>query len=517
MKKITILLNVLFFIAIKCNAGSFIDGYRSIGYWIGGGASLVAEEGAYERHNSMGDVYYSFNQRIFNYKENTVTKIVSNYGEDLKIENTKNGEAKINKWSLLKSVGITVSGPSKSNVEVYVLPNDNILYMVELEQTIIKGSLKLQDRVESVYGFPFVIEGATVPLKETDVKSWGFILDSKSKYKVLNAFPVPAHADCISSVNGRFYFMSDYYEKGCNMGYQTIHCYDFNGTCLWRYHNYSRQEWFGTFQETLDNIYLAGSEKADDGEFYGIIRVLNVKDGNTVNAMRGKGKNGAYFIYSNYFKDGFEWGYDRCEREDGGRLKYIKEDASFKAQIEKEWDEMVSNMQQRASKKKADDEREAKIEEERRTTDIGSLIGNGMEAFVQGNEASSNGQDGTAYYKKANDIFEKVSLLNENVANTILVLNPWLSVKMRLGDLEGSKSLAESLYKKLNSMTSNEEVVLVNELIGYGTLISYYIQLSDNKMVDHCVNKGLEKAKGILKSYPNNSTAKSFIDFYTNK
>ena len=67
MKKITILLNVLFFIAIKCNAGSFIDGYRSIGYWIGGGASLVAEEGAYERHNSMGDVYYSFNQRIFNY------------------------------------------------------------------------------------------------------------------------------------------------------------------------------------------------------------------------------------------------------------------------------------------------------------------------------------------------------------------------------------------------------------------------------------------------------------------
>ena len=89
--------------------------------------------------------------------------------------------------------------------------------------------------------------------------------------------------------------------------------------------------------------------------------------------------------------------------------------------------------------------------------------------------------------------------------------------EMRLGDLEGSKSLAESLYKKLNSMTSNEEVVLVNELIGYGTLISYYIQLSDNKMVDHCVNKGLEKAKGILKSYPNNSTAKSFIDFYTNK
>ena len=352
MKKVLVL-TILLTLPFISKANSFIDGYRSIGYWIGGGASLVAEKGTYERHNSMGDVYYSFNQIIFNYKENSVTKIISDYGEDLKIENTKYGEAKISKWSLLKSVGITVNGPSKSNVEVYILPNDNILYMVEMEQTIITGSLKLQDRVESVYGFPFVVEGATVPLKETDVKSWGFILDSKSKYKVVNAFPVPAHEDCIPSVNGRFYFLSDIYEKGCNIGYQTIHCYDFNGTCLWRYHNYSHQEWLGTFQETLDYIYLAGAEKADDGDYYGIIRVLNVKDGNRVNVMRGKGKNDAYFIYSNYFKDGFEWGYDRCEREDRGRLEYIKGDASFEAQIAKDWDEMVANMQQRASKKTA--------------------------------------------------------------------------------------------------------------------------------------------------------------------
>ena len=466
MKKITILLNVLFFIAIKCNAGSFIDGYRSIGYWIGGGASLVAEEGAYERHNSMGDVYYSFNQRIFNYKENTVTKIVSNYGEDLKIENTKNGEAKINKWSLLKSVGITVSGPSKSNVEVYVLPNDNILYMVELEQTIIKGSIKLQDRVESVYGFPFVIEGATVPLKETDVKSWGFILDSKSKYKVLNAFPVPAHADCISSVNGRFYFMSDYYEKGCNMGYQTIHCYDFNGTCLWRYHNYSRQEWFGTFQETLDNIYLACSEKADDGEFYGIIRVLNVKDGNTVNAMRGKGKNGAYFIYINYFKDGFEWGYDRCKREDGGRLKYIKEDASFKAQIEKEWDEMVSNMQQRASKK-----------------------------TVLENEASPNLDD---------------------TALQVMALSWQLREKLEKGDIEAAKPIAESLYNKLKSSNSNKEKNLETEMVGYIHLASFYESTKDNANIQSCIQKAINIAQKILKINPNNSTAKSVINDLNN-
>ncbi len=58
MKKITILLNVLFFIAIKCNAGSFIDGYRSIGYWIGGGASLIAEKGTYERHRENNLTYY---------------------------------------------------------------------------------------------------------------------------------------------------------------------------------------------------------------------------------------------------------------------------------------------------------------------------------------------------------------------------------------------------------------------------------------------------------------------------
>ena len=350
MKKITILLNVLFFIAIKCNAGSFIDGYRSIGYWIGGGASLIAEKGTYERHHDNTSVYYSFSQKVINLKNNSQTTIASSHGDDLSI----NDVYEVNKWELLKEVGIVVNGVSRSNVSVYVLPNDNILYIVDLERTLIKGTMKLQDRVEKIYGYPFVIEGATVPLKETEISSWGFILDHDNFYRTINAFPVPSHTEFLSSVNGRMYFLNDIAEKeGNEVGFKELYCYNLNGTYMWKYHNNTHSEWFGTFQETIDNLYIAGAEKKDDGNYYGVVRVLNLNGGKTVNTIYGEKVNGAYFIYSNYFKDGFEYGYELgYERKDGGRLSYIKEDANFKTQIEKDWDEIQENIRMRTNKTK---------------------------------------------------------------------------------------------------------------------------------------------------------------------
>ena len=122
---------------------------------------------------------------------------------------------------------------------------------------------------------------------------------------------------------------------------------------MWKYHNNTHSEWFGTFQETIDNLYIAGAEKKDDGNYYGVVRVLNLNGGKTVNTIYGEKVNGAYFIYSNYFKDGFEYGYELgYERKDGGRLSYIKEDANFKTQIEKDWDEIQENIRMRTNKTK---------------------------------------------------------------------------------------------------------------------------------------------------------------------
>ena len=340
MKKITILLNVLLFIALKCNAGSFIDGYCSIGYWIGGGASLVAEKGTYERHHENTSVYYSFSQKIVNFETGVQTSISSSHGDDLNINDIYN----IKKWELLEEIGITVNGPSKSDVSIYVLPNDNILYIVNLERSIIKGAIKLQDRVEVFDGEPLVIEGATVPLRETEISSWGFVLEAEGFYRTINSFPVPTHSKFVSSVNGRMYFLNETVEIGRNKnGFTDLYCYDLDGTYLWKYHNGKHSEWFCTFQETLDNLYLAGAEKKDDERYYGVVRVLSLKDGKTISTQ--------YEKEANYFKDGFDYGYELAnDRIKVGRMNYIKEDADFKAKIEEDWDEMQANLRKKTEK-----------------------------------------------------------------------------------------------------------------------------------------------------------------------
>jgi hypothetical protein len=428
MKKNVFLFFVLFAIALNCNAGSFIDGYRSIGYWIGGGASLIAEKGTYERHRENNLTYYSFSQKIINIETGMQTSISSSHGDDLNINDIYH----IKKWDLLEEVGITVNGPSKSNVSVYVLPNDNILYIVELERSIIKGAIKLQDRVEQFDGQPLVIEGATVPIKETEYSCIGFILESEGFYRSIRSFKVPTHTKFVSSVNGRMYFLNETVDIGKDKkGFTRLYCYDLDGNYLWQYYNTKHSEWFCTLQETIDNLYMAGAEQTDDESYYGVIRVLSLKDGNTISTQYDNKAKSAYYIDSNYFKDGFDYGYELPnDKIEIGRMNYIKEDAIFKAKIEEDWDEMQANLRKKTEKS----------EEIISNANLESVIRN---MFNEANDYKSKIYEDISKQEKL-DCLRKADALFEKMQNT-----PNVESVM---DLDFIKMQRENVKKKIEEI-----------------------------------------------------------------
>ena len=113
------------------------------------------------------------------------------------------------------------------------------------------------------------------------------------------------------------------------------------------------------------------------------------------------------------------------------------------------------------------------------------------------NKTTSNNASGNA----ENEVKYLIWQLNENLKN---------------GDTEAAKPIAESLYNILKSSNADKEKILEQEMLGHIVLTGYYDSIKDNAKLQLCNQKAIDIAQKILKIYPNNETAKSFINYMNN-
>lgn len=100
--------------------------------------------------------------------------------------------------------------------------------------------------------------------------------------------------------------------------------------------------------------------------------------------------------------------------------------------------------------------------------------------------------------------------------NEVIYLSLQLDEKLEKRDIEAAKPIAESLYNKLKSSNADKEENLVQELFAYCQLTGLYDSTKDNTKLQYCNQKAIDTAKKILKINPNNSIAKSFINYMNN-
>ena len=100
--------------------------------------------------------------------------------------------------------------------------------------------------------------------------------------------------------------------------------------------------------------------------------------------------------------------------------------------------------------------------------------------------------------------------------NEVIYLSLQLNEKLEKRDIEAAKPIAESLYNKLKSSNADKEENLVQELFAYCQLTGLYDSTKDNTKLQYCNQKAIDTAKKILKINPNNSMAKSFINYMNN-
>jgi len=120
--------------------------------------------------------------------------------------------------------------------------------------------------------------------------------------------------------------------------------------------------------------------------------------------------------------------------------------------------------------------------------------------------------------------YEESDKSNETISNNssddaafqVMYLSSQLREKLEKGDIEAAKPIAESLYNKLKSSNSDKEKNLETEMVGYIHLASFYESTKDNANIQSCIQKAINIAQKILKINPNNSTAKSFINYINN-
>ena len=97
-----------------------------------------------------------------------------------------------------------------------------------------------------------------------------------------------------------------------------------------------------------------------------------------------------------------------------------------------------------------------------------------------------------------------------------MYLSLQLREKLEKGDIEAAKPIAESLYNKLKSSNFDTEKNLETEMVGYIHLTAFYESTKDNAKFQSCTQKAINIVQKILKINPNNSTAKSFINYMNN-
>lgn len=120
--------------------------------------------------------------------------------------------------------------------------------------------------------------------------------------------------------------------------------------------------------------------------------------------------------------------------------------------------------------------------------------------------------------------YEESDKSNETISNNasvdaeneVIYLSWQLKEKMEKVDIEAAKPIAESLYNKLKSSNADKEENLVQELFAYCQLTGFYDSTKDNAKLQYCNQKVIDTAKKILKINPNNSIAKSIINYINN-
>ena len=120
--------------------------------------------------------------------------------------------------------------------------------------------------------------------------------------------------------------------------------------------------------------------------------------------------------------------------------------------------------------------------------------------------------------------YEESDKSNETISNNasvdaeneVIYLSWQLKEKLEKVDIEAAKPIAESLYNKLKSSNADKEENLVQELFAYCQLTGFYDSTKDNAKLQYCNQKVIDTAKKILKINPNNSIAKSIINYINN-
>ena len=293
--------------------------YESIGWWGSTTPAIVAGYPIYPAYNSSRHIV---EQDIKNNKMGTKTHIEI-VDQEFTITNSKYGKFSTTTYSLYYEANYKINNASHITYEIFILPNDDVLVTTIISTTSIDGYYKHEDKVVFPYGFPIVIEGATVPIRNTTSNTVAFILDCEKGYKVKNAFYFPDYISIISSTNGRIYFLDGKVRRSYGSefkGYTDIACFNFNGTLLWN-KQFNGDEYITALQETTNHLYIVGQDSDENG-FY---RILNANTGEYLKDYR-ETKSIYHYNKLKFEEKGFAYSlYDVAQKKYAG-TKYISYD-----------------------------------------------------------------------------------------------------------------------------------------------------------------------------------------------
>lgn len=136
----------------------------------------------------------------------------------------------------------------------------------------------------------------------------------------------------------------------------------------------------------------------------------------------------------------------------------------------------------------------------------------GIAVVDQGLKALEAGQDGTQFFKMADELFEKASSLDQSNTYLQLILTRWIETKMYLNDFDNIAPKATCLLEHIKNKQANTETDLSLMIMSYAILCGYYETIGDSNTVSRCSEGAVENAKKLLKLNPNDTIAKSVLE-----
>lgn len=290
--------------------------HTSIGWWGGTKPAIVYSRGYNDKKQSFEEVFV-------NNKLGTETSFLKS-GDDIILNNTKYGAFKANLKGLLTTRGFSNISNSRVRYDLYVLPDDNIFLVVDIETTNVVGSVKLPDKIVNVYGYDMVVEGGTAPIRETTGGRYVLILDTKNEFKAKSILSIPEDYDkIVFSSNNRFYMFREQSSQ--------ITCFDYDGNYLWRKKFDSKNESIHGVQETTNYLYLVGAYE-NEYDTYGFYTILDCRNGKEYKSLYDTKYKDNYFEGDDSFilkfnNEGIVGYYSKFHSSFPIRYRYVEEDA----------------------------------------------------------------------------------------------------------------------------------------------------------------------------------------------